>query len=121
RTQRPQLDLGIGASFSPWISFGVGMHIAFSISSEADVFLNSTSSADKTSTMRVKSSLKPKIGPYFGLMIAPPAPNGKPDWSLGLVTRLAVSSPAYFEIHSGAQAVTGVAAVTINLSAVSVL
>lgn len=120
RTQRPQLDLAVAANFSPWFSAGAGIHIAFALSNQADLFVPSSSS--KSSSMRVRSSMKPKAGPYLGFLLAPPAATGsESSWSIGTVIRFPISSPVYFDVNSGAQQIFGAAAIDFNLSATSIL
>lgn len=119
RTQRPQIDFSVGAELSKWLSFGAGVHFAFAVNSEATMILQTA--ADKISSMRVRTEMKPKVGPYFGIHLAPPpVMTAHPDWGLGLVVRLPVSSPTYFEISTGTRAIGGTAIVDFNLSATSV-
>lgn len=65
RTQRPQVNLGLGARIAPRIHVGAGAYLGFALSANATVFLQTDSA--KPSTMRFATSMKPKLAPYVGL------------------------------------------------------
>ncbi len=88
RTQRPQFEFGIGADLGSGFHAGVGMHLAYSLTTNADVTIATTNGT--SSSMRLTSSLKPRAAPSFGLSYVPPVSN--PAFSLGAVVRLPVSS-----------------------------
>ncbi|MCM2324607.1 MAG: hypothetical protein NDJ90_15210 [Oligoflexia bacterium] len=84
RTQRPQIEAALGADLSPKVHVGAGLHIGFSLTNNATVFI---SSINKPSSMRFISSLKAKVSPFFGALWTP-----SPDFALGAVLRLPMTS-----------------------------
>ncbi len=100
RTQRPQVEFGMGADLGRGFRVGLGLHLAFSLTSSATVFLQADS--NKPSSMRFNSSLKPKVSPVLGLHFAPPS---DPEaYAVGLVVRFPVASPNTLFLKSGARA-----------------
>lgn len=93
RTERPQFELGLSAQFFKGLSVGMGVHLAYSLKGSALTYL--TTSSSKTSHIRFKGTLKPKIAPYFGILLNDPsaATNVESKWNAGLVVRLPVNSP----------------------------
>lgn len=117
RTQRPQVEVGLGGDLDPSIHFGVGMHLAFSITARASVFLNSDQ--NKPSIMRFSSSIQPKAAPYFGVLWTPSL--NRDEFVLGGVLRLPVASDATMVLQSGARLLGSLAALDFNFTALSAL
>jgi len=117
RTQRPQVEVGVGGELTPALYFGAGMHLAFSITANANVFLNSD--PNKPSTMRFSSSIKPKASPYFGLLWKPLRPSQ--SFLLGTVIRLPATSDVSLALNSGARLFGTLAALDFNFTALSTL
>lgn len=69
RTQRPELQLGVG--LEPWTHFyaGAGIKVAYSLTAKANVFLQTN--PIKPSSMRFAASLQPYPVPAFSLGYAP--------------------------------------------------
>ncbi|HTL12600.1 MAG TPA: hypothetical protein VL588_08945, partial [Bdellovibrionota bacterium] len=61
RTQRPQVQLGLGGKIADRWHVGVGASLAFSLTGNAFVFLQTNNA--KASTMRFAASIKPKLAP----------------------------------------------------------
>jgi len=117
RTQRPQVDLAMGAQVSKGFLVGGGVEWGFSMTTRTDLFIQTDQS--KSSSMRVSSSVKSKFRPYFGLL---KKISDDHQSALGLVFRFPLKSPAYFEVDSGARALSGgPAALNFNYSATSTL
>lgn len=97
RTQRPQIEFAFASEVFEGVFLGVGSRVAFSLSSKADVFLQSASTS--SSSMRFSTSMRPRLVPYAGLLIAPK------DWAatLGLVFRAAADSPSTLVLGSSAR------------------
>jgi hypothetical protein len=116
RTQRPQFELGVGIETTPGLYFGLGMHMAFSLTSNASVFISTST----PSSMRFASSLKPKLTPYLGVLFVPDnAVN--PAYTLGAVFRFAATSANNLTLRTSAQLLGSLAAPDFNLSAYSAL
>jgi hypothetical protein len=92
RTQRPQLELGFGADLSPRLHIGAGLHVAFTLTGSGTVFLQTEPATP--STMRFAASLKPKVGPQFGILYTSvtETPEEAPRLTMGAVLRTPVSS-----------------------------
>lgn len=121
RTQRPQVEAGVGVDITPRIHVGAGLHLAFSLTSAGTVFLQTDPT--KPSTMRFSSSLKPKVAPQFGFLYTstPPSPAEEPRFTLGAVLRLPVTSDNSLYLQSGARAFGSFAALDFDFTAVSAL
>lgn len=117
RTQRPQVEIGVGGEITPALYFGVGMHLAFSITGNANVFLNSD--PNRPSTMRFSSSIKPKSSPYLGLLWKPIQQSNR--FLLGAVVRFPATSDANLVLNSGARLFGTLAALDFNFTALSTL
>ncbi|MGK5087717.1 hypothetical protein WDW86_09180 [Bdellovibrionota bacterium FG-2] len=117
RTNRPQIEAGIGMEFGYGFRLGAGIHTAYSLTSDATVFLQTDSS--KPSTMRFISSMKPKAAPYFGAYLGPS--DGSGWFSLSSVLRLPVASANNMTLHSGARAIGNFVALDFNFSSISAL
>ncbi len=113
RTQRVQIDFAVGAELAPRLTLGVGAHLGFSLTSNAEVFLQST--ASKPSTMRFTSGLKMKAGPYAGLLYR------GDRFSFGAVARAPVASPNELKLQSGARFFGDFAALDFNFTALSTM
>jgi hypothetical protein len=116
RTQRPQVDLGLGAELGNGISVGFGLHFAFSLTADAAVFINTK--ANSASSMKFASSVKPKVSPYLGFLYSPPESS---SYSLGAVIRFPAASDATMALKSGAQVIGPVGAVDFNFTATSAI
>ncbi len=68
RTQRPQFYLAGAVEPITGLSVGAGVQAAFEMKSDADMFLQTQTSAQKPSTLRFSATMKPKLIPYFGLL-----------------------------------------------------
>jgi long-subunit fatty acid transport protein len=121
RTQRPQVEAGLGFDITPRLHFGLGLHLAFSLTSSATVFLQTD--ATKPSTMRFSASLKPKVAPQFGFLYTSETenPTDEPRFTLGAVVRLPVASDNSLYLQSGARAFGSFAALDFDFSALSSL
>lgn len=120
RPQRPQVELGAGGDLGAGFKFGVGVHIAFALTADAIVFLQSD--ANKPSTMRFSASMKPKAAPYFGFYYAPGSTESEPGLlSLGAVVRLPVASQNEMVLNSSARIIGGFIAPDFNFLANSTL
>ena len=113
RTQRIQFDFALGAEILPRFTLGAGAHLGFSLTSNAEVFLQST--AGKPSTMRFASALKAKAGPYVGLLYR------GDTVSLGAVARGAVESPNQLSLQSAARFFGDFAALDFSFRALSTM
>lgn len=117
RTQRPQVEVGVGGDLTPEIHLGLGMHFAFSLTANATVFLNSDST--KPSTMRFSSSIQPKAAPYLGVLWTPM--KHREHFLLGAVLRFPASSDTTMVLKSGARLFGTLAALDFNFTALSAL
>ncbi len=116
RTQRPQVELGAGAKLCEDLQVGIGFHVAFTLTSNASVFINTQKNT--ASSLRFTSSLKPKAAPYIGLLWAP---GKKKNFSLGGVFRFPVTSNNTMTLNSAARVFGNFAAVDFNFTAISAL
>ncbi len=126
RTQRPQLDAGVGIETVPGLFIGAGFHVGFSLTTNATVFLQSNNQ-NQPSSMRFAASLKPKAAPYFGILYSS-APDAQPyakspegSYTLGAVFRLPVDSVNTLILKAGAQALGNIATLDFNTTAMSSL
>lgn len=121
RTQRPQLELGAGLQLSPGLYVGAGAHFGFSITTNATVFLQTDQA--RPSTLRISGSVKPKVSPYFGLLVQPPSEAGDVPtrWSAGLVVRLPQETSYDAVVNSGTGVFTGFPALDFKFSSMSTL
>ncbi|MCC7441774.1 MAG: hypothetical protein IT285_09075 [Bdellovibrionales bacterium] len=127
RTQRPQVQLGLGAKLTDRWHAGLGATIAYSLTGDAFVFLQTDT--DKPSSMRFSASLKPKIVPYFGIYFGPNETEGSDvtetpragAFSGGLVVRLPVEYANLIDLHSAARAFGDLAALDFAFSARSTM
>lgn len=115
RTQRPQVEVGLGAQLGKGWHLGVGAHTAFSLTGNGSVFLNTQ--ANTASSMRFTSSLVPKVAPYFGLFYAPK----ESRFNLASVFRLPVASDNNVSFSSSARVFGPLPGVDFNFLAVSAL
>lgn len=120
RTQRPQIEVGVGASPSERLHFGLGLHIAFGISANGTVFLQARSGSP--STMRVNASVKPKASAVAGWLLTSEVPQGRNgSWSIGQVLRTPNSADAELAFNSSARAFGDLAALDIRFAAESAI
>ena len=117
RTQRPQFEVGMGAEAFQGLSIGAGLHVAYTLTSNAPLFINT---GDRTtSAMRFTSSLKPKASPYFGMHWIPQTESK--SLTFGGVLRLPVSFDNQMTLTSGARVFGKSAAIDFNFLAASAL
>ncbi len=117
RSQRPQFEFGFGSSVGNGFHVGLGLHMAFSLTSNATVFLQANPA--RASSMRFTSTLKPKLSPYIGFLFIEPTEEQK--YSAGIVVRAPVSSPNAMVLNSGARVLGNFAALDFNFKANSAL
>jgi hypothetical protein len=99
RTQRPQFEVGVGAHLGAGFYLGGGMHVAYTLSSNSPVTINT--GENTISSMRFASSLMPKAAPYLGLIFKPQN-EGRP-YSFGAVVRFPVSFDNVMALSSSAR------------------
>ena len=117
RTQRPQIELSVGADLGKGFHAGAGLHTGFSLTSNGTVFLKTN--ATQPSTMRFSSSIQTKFGPTLGFLFAPPdAPDA---YSVGIVYRFPVSYDNVITFNSDAQFFGTSASIPFSFSANSAL
>ncbi len=117
RTQRPQLELGLGVDLGKGYHLGFGMHMAFSLTSNGSVFVNTKTSS--TSTMRFTSSMTSQFAPYFGILYIPPDLSSA--YSIGGVFRFPAVSDNTMVLKSSARVFGNFAAVDFNFKSLSAL
>ena len=109
RTQRPQIEIALAMEASKGFSIGIGGHVGFSITSNAKVFLQ-TSTTQPSST-RISASLKPRMSPYLGLMYQP-----NREFNLGLTVRAALKSANTLILTSSSRVLGNFGALDILLN-----
>jgi hypothetical protein len=128
RTQRPQFEFGASASPFDHLSVGAGVHMGYTLTSNASVFLNTA--AEKPSWMRFTTALTPKLAPYFGILFRSDSKTSESEKSLSLskpmltgaaVVRLPLAASNALYLNSGARVFGSFAAVDFNFSALSAL
>jgi hypothetical protein len=120
RTQRPQVELGGGFDLTPRWHLGAGLHVAYSLTSSATVFLQTDPT--KPSTMRFSASMSPKVAPDVGLLYtSEPEPGEAPRLTAGLVMRFAVASDNTLVLQSAARAFGSFAALDFDFNAISTI
>lgn len=121
RTQRPQVEFGVGMDLTPRIHFGAGLHFAFTATSAGTVFLQTDPT--KPSTMRFTASLKPKVAPVLAFLYTsePATPEEEPRFTLGAVVRFPLTSDNSMYLQSGARAFGSFAALDFDFNATSAL
>lgn len=97
RTQRPQIEFAFASELAEGVFLGVGSKVAFSLSTKADVFLQSSSTT--SSSMRFSTSMRPRLVPYAGLLFAPKNSLVRG----GVVFRAAADSPSTLVLGSSAR------------------
>lgn len=117
RTQRPQVEIGIG--FNPYgpIYLGVGAHVGFALNSIATLFIQTNPGT--ASTMRFASSLVPKAAPFFSALVAPDGKDSR--WSAGAVFRMAMVSDNNMYLKTSARAFGTLTALDFNFNAFGAL
>ncbi|OFZ82931.1 MAG: hypothetical protein A2583_16790 [Bdellovibrionales bacterium RIFOXYD1_FULL_53_11] len=118
RTQRPQIEMGLGAEPFRGLYAGAGIHIAYSLTTSATIMLQSSPS--KTSSMRFAATLKPKVAPQFGLLYAPGEGLSKP-FTIGAVFRFPVASANNLTMKSGARVLGDLTTLDFNCTAMSAI
>jgi hypothetical protein len=117
RTQRPQVNVGLGSELGAGLHIGLGLGFDFSITSQAEAFL--TGSASTASSMKFAASVKPSVRPYFGLFYSPQS--SPQSFTLGAVVRLASATKNLMVLKTRARALGGVAALDLNFNGRSAL
>ena len=108
RTQQPDVTFAGGMELTDHLRVGVGMHVAYVLSSEADANV----AVSAPTTARFETDIKPKISPYFGLLYS------KDDKSsLGLVVRMENSETSNFTVNTTAQAAGFLPSIPVNFLA----
>ena len=116
RTQRPQIDMGVGADLGRGVHVGLGLNFAFSLTADATVFINTKSNS--ASSMKFASSVKPKISPFLGFLYTPPESSA---YTLGAVVRFPAVSDATMTLKSAARAMGPLGALDFNFMANSAI
>ncbi len=128
RTQRPQFAFALAVEPLTGFSAGAGVQAAFSLTTTADVFVQTDQ--PKPSTMRFAATLKPKFMPYLGLMYVSNKNDRKSvvgaeseqwAWSTGFVTRLAGSSDNDLSLNTGARVLNPLPALPFRFQALSAI
>lgn len=117
QTQLPQVDLGIGTDLSRYFHLGVGYHIAFTLTSNATVYIRTNSA--KPSTMRFTASMKPKGSPFFGFLLTPFEKQDR--FSLSAILRFATTSDNTLALKSSAQVFGSLPALDFKFNALSAI
>ena len=129
RTQRPQVSTAIAVEPLEGFSIGAGMKVAYTLTSKADVFVQTT--ANKPTTMKFAANLKPKLIPQLGLLYVSKKNNRSEGdnsfvkhspgaFTLGFVFRAAGSSDGDITLNSNA-AVLNLSAIPLQFQALSSL
>lgn len=134
RTQRPTFDFAVGGTLGSRWSVGIGTHIGFAVTGNANLFLQTDTSSppatDRSSTARLATSIKPKAAPYFALLYRTntdrivdtqdaPIPRAG-DATAGLVIRMPVESKMRISATSAAAVFGGSPGININFVSDSV-
>jgi hypothetical protein len=136
RTQRPQFAAAVAVEPVRHLSFGAGLLSAFTLTSNADVFVQTD--APKPSSMRFAATLKPKLLPYFGVLYTSPlnqedvtgentgpATKGlgakKGAFGLGFVTRVGGSSENEMVLDTSARVLNPLPALPFRFQAESAI
>lgn len=117
RTQRPGIEVGLGADTGKGFHFGLGLHTAFALTTNANVFL--ASATNQASTIRFTSSLKPKFAPVLSALYRSPDNDRVPTF--GLVWRGSVASESYMSLTTDAQLLGSLASVGLGFNASSAI
>ncbi len=117
RFQRPQFEISLGTNPAKWFSFGAGLHMGYALTSQVSTFL--TTSSAKTSSMRVRATLKPKISPFFGVLFqsSPEESEKKGALTIGSVIRLPLMSPNNMQLNATTAIFGSAGAPQVNLLA----
>ena len=115
------MELGVGFRVLPGLRFGVGLHTAFGLQGNANVFMNLK--ANSVSTMTFDASLKTMFSGYFGLLWSPGAEEGVGQHPLnfGLVYRAAAVSSLSLPMTATASLLEGNLSPDFIFSAASAL
>ncbi len=126
RTQRPQVEFGVGMELIPGVFMGVGLHTVFSLTTNGTLLLQTDTS--KPSNMRFSASMKPKASPVLGLLLAPGRSSKEPgtlpstgDFNLGAVIRFPAKATNTLTMSTGARALGNLPILDFNFSALSTL
>jgi hypothetical protein len=124
RTQRPQVEFGLGWSPTPSFQVGAGAHLGFALTGYASVFLQTD--ATRPSSMRISASMKPKVAPQFGFQYRSPDEAGPgsalgPQFTAAGVVRLPLDSGVSMNLNTGAQVFGSFAGVDLEFDALSSL
>ena len=98
RKQLPELQIGGALKLSDELAAGLGFQMGFSSTTNANVFLQN--GTNKSSTLNVTTSFKPKLAPFFGLAWRPSKPA-----SYGLVLRAPLRQEQQIFIQSSARVI----------------
>ncbi len=116
-TNRPAFDFGLGGRLSDHFNLGVGLHLAYAVTSDVSVFLQTN--PDHPSSMRFSASEKVKASPYLGALLFP---TDKPqDWSIGAVVRFPLTTNYNLQVNTAASLLADFAALDFNFAAMGAL
>ncbi len=116
RTQRPQIEVGLGFEPVQNLRFGLGLHVAYTLTSNATVFIQTGSGR---SSMRFAAAMKQKAAPNFSVHYSDPSSNHA--FTLGSVLRLPVASSNTMSLNSGAHIFPSLRGLDFNFNALSTL
>ncbi|MGZ3708043.1 MAG: hypothetical protein ACXWPM_04320, partial [Bdellovibrionota bacterium] len=120
RTQRPNIEVGTAAVFKDKLHVGVGAHIGFTMTSNANMFIQTANSGAKgPSSGRFAASVVPRAAPYFGVLVTPL--EDKERATIGAVFRLPLANDGTLAISSGAQIFGNFAALDFGFNAATSL
>ncbi len=123
RSQRPQFETGVGLKLGEEFSVGAGVHVAYTLSSDAPISINTE--PNSTSSMRFTSSMKPRAAPYFGLLYVSKSEESDGTRASPLTFGAVIRFPASFDnvmnLSSSAQLFTTKGNFPFNFKAKSTL
>lgn len=114
RSQRPIVEVGAGMDLSDSLHVGLGVHVGFSLTGNATLFLNSD--ANKPSTFRFLASVQPKASPNLAVLWTPSS-----RFSVGSVLRFPLSSDNTLVLNTGARLVGQLVALDFIFNAISTM
>lgn len=113
RSTRPIFDMGFGMKLNEQHSIGVGVHWNYVAKGFVNAFVQT--SANRPSSLRLSTTLKPSIAPYLGYFY-----NGG-KFRYGSAFRFASGPESQFDVNFGAQALGNLAALDFHFAALSTL
>jgi len=116
RTQRPQVEVGIGFEPVENLRFGLGLHVAYTLTSNATVFIQSGTGK---SSMRFAAAMKQKAAPNISVHYSDPKSGDA--FTVGSVLRFPVASTNTMTLNSGAHIFPSLRGLDFNFMALSTL